>query len=37
MTKDGDGLLLDFENHRIMDTIDDSAATDIFSYTINLM
>ena len=32
MTKDGDGLLLDFEHHGIMNTLDDNTATDIFSY-----
>lgn len=34
VTKDGDGLLMDFEHHGIKNTMDDSAATDIFSYSI---
>ena len=36
ITKDGDGLLLDFEHHGIKDTMDDDNAIDIFSYTINV-
>jgi len=34
VTKDGDGLLMDFEHHGIKNTMDDSAAIDIFSYSI---
>lgn len=36
ITKDGDGLLLDFEHHNIKNTLDDDTATDIFSYTIEI-
>lgn len=36
ITKDGDGLLLDFEHHNIKDTMDDDTATDIFSYIIEM-
>ena len=36
ITKDGDGLLLDFEHHGIMNTLDDDKAIDIFSYTIDV-
>ena len=34
VTKDGDGLLMDFEHHGIKNTMDDSIAIDIFSYSI---
>jgi len=36
ITKDGDGLLLDFEHHAVMNTLDDLSAVDIFSYIMNL-
>ncbi len=36
ITKDGDGLFLDFEHHAIMNTIDDLNAVDIFSYIMDL-
>ncbi len=36
ITKDGDGLLLDFEHHGIRNTLDDKLAVDIFSYTIDM-
>lgn len=36
ITKDGDGLLLDFEHHGIMNTLDDPNAVDIFSYIMDL-
>lgn len=36
ITKDGDGLLLDFEHHAIMNTLDDPKAVDIFSYIMDL-
>lgn len=36
ITKDLDGLLLDFAKHTICNTLDDPKATDIFSYTIDL-
>lgn len=36
MDKDGDGLLLDFDYHCVKNSIDDSRATDIFSYIINV-
>ena len=36
ITKDGDGLLLDFEHHGIMNSMDDDKAVDIFSYNINM-
>lgn len=35
ITKDGDGLLLDFEHHGIMNTMVDNRAVDIFSYIID--
>lgn len=35
ITKDGDGLLLDFEHSGIKNTLDDLKATDIFSYIID--
>lgn len=36
VTKDGDGLFLDFEHHGVMNNLDDDSATDIFSYTIDI-
>ncbi|APF21426.1 hypothetical protein [Clostridium butyricum] len=36
ITKDRDGLLLDFEHHGIMNTMDSDTAVDIFSYIINM-
>lgn len=36
ITKDGDGLLLDFEHHCVMNNIEDDLAVDIFSYTIDI-
>ena len=36
ITKEGDGLLLDSRNRRVLDTMDDSKAVDIFSYIIRL-
>lgn len=36
ITKDGDGLLLDFEHHCVMNNIDDDSAVDIFSYTMDM-
>lgn len=36
ITKDGDGLLLDNRFHRIMNTMDDPNAVDIFSYMIKM-
>ncbi len=36
ITKDGDGLLLDFEHHGIMNTLDDDFAVDIFSYIMDM-
>lgn len=36
ITKDGDGLLLDFEHHNIKNTLDDLDAVDIFSYVMEL-
>ena len=36
ITKDGDGLFLDFEHHGIMNTLYDDSAVDIFSYTIDM-
>lgn len=36
ITKDGDGLLLDFEHHGIMNTLDEPNAVDIFSYIMEL-
>lgn len=35
ITKEGDGLLLDFKHHGIMNTLTDDKAVDIFSYTID--
>ncbi len=36
ITKDGDGLFLDFEHHGIKNTLDDDTAVDIFSYIIDV-
>lgn len=36
ITKDGDGLLLDFEHHGVMNNMDDDSAVDIFSYTMDM-
>ncbi|MDF2821186.1 MAG: hypothetical protein K0R15_1627 [Clostridiales bacterium] len=36
ITKDGDGLFLDFEHHGIKNTLNDDSATDIFLYTIEM-
>lgn len=36
LTKDGDGLLLDFDHHGIMNSLDDGKAVDIFSYNIDM-
>ena len=36
VTKDGDGLLMDFEHHGIKNTMYDSNAVDIFSYSIRM-
>lgn len=36
ITKDGDGLLLDFEHNGILNSLDDNKAIDIISYTINI-
>lgn len=36
ITKDGDGLLLDFEHRGVRNDLDDATAVDIFSYTVNL-
>ena len=36
MTKDGDGLLLDFKNHGVMNSLDDPNGVDIFTYVIRL-
>lgn len=36
ITKDGDGLLLDFYHHGIMNSMDDGKAIDIFSYNIDM-
>ncbi|WP_290146215.1 hypothetical protein, partial [uncultured Dubosiella sp.] len=36
LTKDGDGLLLDRPNRKILDDLDDLNAPDIYSYVINL-
>lgn len=32
ITKEGDGLLLDFKHHGIMNSMDDDRAVDIYSY-----
>lgn len=36
ITKDGDGLLLDFDHYGIMNSMDDGKAVDIFSYNIDM-
>lgn len=36
VTKDGDGLFLDFEKHGIKNKLEDDFATDIFSYNIDI-
>lgn len=36
ITKEGDGLLLDFEHHGIMNSMDDDRAVDIYSYSIDM-
>lgn len=36
LTKDGDGLLLDFDHHGIMNSMDDDTAVDIYSYSIDM-
>lgn len=36
LTKDGDGLLLDFEHHGIMNSMDDDSAVDIYSCNIDM-
>jgi hypothetical protein len=36
LTKDGDGLLLDFEHHGVMNSLDNDSAVDIFSYIVDL-
>lgn len=36
ITKDGDGLLLDFDHHGIMNSMDDDKAVDIYSYSIDM-
>ena len=36
ITKDGDGLLLDFQHHSIMNSLDSRDAYDIYSYLIDL-
>lgn len=36
ITKEGDGLLLDFAHHGIMNSIDDDKAVDIYSYNIDM-
>lgn len=36
ITKEGDGLFLDFEHHGIKNTLDDDSALDIFSYKIKM-
>lgn len=36
ITKDGDGLLLDFKHRGVMNSMDDATAIDIFSYIIDL-
>ena len=36
ITKDGDGLLLDFDHHGIMNSMDDEKAVDIYSYSIDM-
>lgn len=36
MSKNGDGLLLDFRHHGILNSVDDDSATDIYSYSIEV-
>ena len=36
ITKDGDGLLLDFNHHGIMNSMDNDKAVDIYSYCIDM-
>lgn len=36
ITKDGDGLLLDFKHHGIMNSMDDDRAVDIYSYSMDM-
>lgn len=36
ITKDGDGLLLDFTHHGIMNSMDDDNAIDIYSYSMDM-
>lgn len=36
ITKDGDGLLLDFDHHGIMNSIDNNKAVDIYSYNLDM-
>ena len=36
ITKEGDGLFLDFDHHGIKNTLEDDNALDIFSYKIKL-
>lgn len=36
ITKDGDGLLMDFNHHGIMNSMDDDKAVDIYSYSIDM-
>ena len=36
ITKDGDGLLLDFNHHGIMNSMDNDKAVDIYSYSIDM-
>jgi hypothetical protein len=36
ITKEGDGLLLDFEHHGILNSMDDDSAVDIYSYSMEI-
>ena len=36
ITKDGDGLLMDFNHHGIMNSLDDDNAVDIYSYSMDM-
>lgn len=36
ITKEGDGLLLDFEHHGILNSMDDDTAVDIYSYSMEI-
>ena len=36
ITRDGDGLLLDFDHHGIMNSMYDDKAVDIYSYSIDM-